>query len=118
MTRIVGALELPAPDLVEADGGDDKRVAPEGVVHLLIHSLRLDRRRIEVRLAPQRIAQMPHPLHPLIRLARRGKLLCHLPQRLECQPGIRDDSQVWREDPPNLERRDINMDKLPVAAID
>ena len=51
LARAVDLEELRARDLAQADGGHVHRVAAEGLVHLLVHTLRLHRDLLEVRLA-------------------------------------------------------------------
>ena len=64
VARLVDMQELRAGDLAEADRRDVAGVAAEGLVHLLIDALRLQRRLVEMRLALHRLlalAGIPPP---------------------------------------------------------
>src|SRR3546814_18817431 len=51
VARVVDVQELGGGDLRQADGGDVAGIAPEGLVHLLVDALRLQRHLVEVALA-------------------------------------------------------------------
>ena len=117
VARLVGELELAAPDLVQADRRDEHRVLVEVLVELPEHARRLDRRVVEVGAPDQCLLELgdasqpvaPRPVGPRRRL---------LAQRAERQPGVADDAEVGREHAPDLLGRDVDLDEPAVAAVD
>src|SRR3546814_9014211 len=86
VARVVDVQELGGGDLRQADGGDVAGIAPEGLVHLLVDALRLQRHLVEVALAQHvllAVLALAGPGAAVLQPARRPPLACHFCEKLE-----------------------------------
>jgi hypothetical protein len=114
---LVGLLELPGEDLVQADRRDEDGVLVEELVYLLENPLRFHWHVVEVHLPQQGRAQLIHPLDPRARLPRRRHVVGYLQHRLEGQLGVGDHGEVGPEDPPELARVYVYVDEPALPAV-
>src|SRR5690625_670338 len=111
-------LVLAAPDLVQADGGDEVGIRPERLVDLLVHPRRLDGHRVEVLPPDQGRAQFADPLPPGADLGADlspPRVVQQLPQE---HPGVGDHTEIGLEDLPDLSGLDVDVDESAIAAVD
>src|SRR5215204_2024588 len=119
MARLVGLLELAAPDLVEPYGRDEDGVLVEELVHLLVDPLGLYRHVVEVHLSEQRRAQLSYPVYPRPRLLPLwGHVAGRVQHRLQGQLRVGDYRQVGGEDPSYLARVNVHVDELAIPPVD
>jgi hypothetical protein len=113
--------ELGPRDLGQADRGDVARLRAEGLVHLLVHPLRLDRDVVEVGAAQHgapSVAAFAGPLRAVREPAGRRPLLRELDEQLQRGAGVGDDAVVGREDAPDLGRFDVDVHERAPRPVD
>jgi hypothetical protein len=104
--------ELRAGDLAETDRRDVAGVATESPVHLLVDTLGLQRRLIEMGLAQHgalAFAAFRRPGRPIAQFPIRLPFGRDIEEELERSSSIRDDAEIRREDAADLRRLDIHM---------
>src|SRR5918994_3827131 len=117
MARLIGLLELAAPDLVEPYRRHEDGVLVEELVHLLVDPLGLYRYVVEVHLPKEGRAQLGDPVHPRPRLPLGGHVAGRVQHRLQGQLGVGDYRQVGREDPSYLARVYVYVDELAIPPV-
>ena len=121
VARPVDVQHLRAGDLGEADGGDVPGLGAEGLVHLLVDALRLDRDVVEVRTALQRpLALAPAATHARAvgQLPAAFSSFADLDEQLQRGLGVGGDAVVRGEDLADLGGLDVDVDERAAAAVD
>ncbi len=116
IARPVDLLELAGGNLVEADRGDELRVAVESAVDLLEDALRFDGHAVEVGPAKHRalaFGDLCDPGIEVTELAAERTSTRRCDQRLQRVFGIGDDAEIGAKDPADLRRLDIDVNELP-----
>ncbi len=120
MARLVNVQELRSGDLRQADGADVAGVLAEHLVHLLVHTLGLDRHVVEMGLALQAGLALLAVFKPgLAALEFAGGLPFpgHFQEHIQGFAGIGHDAQVRGEHAADLGRLDVHMHEFAAFGV-
>ena len=119
VARLVDVEELRAGDLRQADRADVAGVAAEGLVHLLIDPLRLERDVVEMGPAQHVRLRSWHAAGQACAPAacRPPPFLGDRDEQLERRLGIGDDAEIGIEDAADLGRLDVDMHECAALGV-